>query len=103
MNEPSTWRELLRQLIRDPREKQRIATELGINAATLVRWVHNETDPRPQNLRQLLRASLQYREKMRELVPLEFPEFSPEPKDGFPKYVDTLQDIPAASYPDVLL
>ncbi len=102
MNEPSTWRELLRQLIRDPREKQRIATELGINAATLVRWVHNETDPRPQNLRQLLRASLQYREKMRELVALEFPEFSAEAKDGLPEDVDTLQEIPAGSYASVL-
>ena len=56
MGDPSTWREFLGQLIRDSQEKQRIAAELGINSATLVRWVHNETDPRPQNLRQLLKA-----------------------------------------------
>src|SRR5260221_772356 len=98
MGDPSTWREFLGQLIRDSQEKQRIAAELGINSATLVRWVHNETDPRPQNLRQLLRASLQYREKMRELVALEFPEVSAEAKDGLPEDVDTLQEIPAGSY-----
>src|SRR5258708_35653110 len=96
MNEPSTWRELLRQLIRDPREKQRIATELGINAATLVRWVHNETDPRPQNLRELLRASVRYRAKMRESRALEVPEVSAGARPACPAAPAALQRRPAA-------
>ena len=50
MQELPSWRVLLGQLIHDPQERNRIANELGINPATLVRWAHNETNPRPQNL-----------------------------------------------------
>lgn len=102
MGDPSTWREFLGQLIRDSQEKQRIAAELGINSATLVRWVHNETDPRPQNLRQLLKALPHHRQKMRELVAVEFSEFSTDAKDGLPQDLDTSREIPSASYAVVL-
>ncbi len=102
MQVASTWRELLGQLTRDPKEKQRIATELGVNAATLVRWVHNETDPRPQNLRQLLKAVPQHRQKMRELVAQEFEEFSSDPKGGSPEDTDTSYEIPSGTYSSVI-
>jgi transcriptional regulator with XRE-family HTH domain len=74
LQEPSTWRELLSKVIQDPQERHRIATELGINSATLVRWAHNETNPRQQNLLQLLTAiSHQYQTLFFELVEEEFP------------------------------
>src|SRR5258708_33354320 len=98
MGDPATWREFLGQLIRDSQEKQRIAVELGINSATLVRWVHNETDPRPQNLLQLLKALPHHRHKMRELVAVEFSEFSTEAKHGLSQNFDTHRDIPSTSY-----
>src|SRR5260221_14386458 len=98
MGDPATWREFLGQLIRDSQEKQRIAVELGINSATLVRWVHNETDPRPQNLCQLRKKLRHHRQKMRELVAVEFSAFSTEAKDGLPQDLETSREIPSASY-----
>src|SRR5438876_5893310 len=77
MQELSAWRVLLGQLIHDPQERNRIANELGINPATLVRWAHNETNPRPQNLHQLLKAiPHQYQALFFELVEEEFKDFS---------------------------
>ena len=55
MDRSTSWRELLGKIISDVHERQRIATTLGINPATLTRWAANETNPRPQNLRELLR------------------------------------------------
>lgn len=54
--EPRTWREFLMEHLRDPRERQRIASAVGVSEITLRRWVNNESVPRPQNLRLLLRA-----------------------------------------------
>jgi hypothetical protein len=69
MQELSSWRLLLGQLIHDPQERNRIANELGINPATLVRWVHNETNPRPQNLSQLLKVvASANRQKLQESI-----------------------------------
>src|SRR5260221_5637635 len=102
MGDQSTGREFLGQLIRDSQEKQRIAAELGINSATLVRWGHNETDPRPQNLRQLLKALPHHRQKMRELVAVEVSEVSTAAKDGLPQNLDTCRESPSASYEEVL-
>ena len=46
-----SWRDLLKVIINDTHEKQRIASELGLNPVTLVRWTTQDIDPRPQNLR----------------------------------------------------
>ncbi len=82
MQEPSTWRELLGKVIQDSKERHRIAIKLGINPATLVRWTHNESNPRPQNLNQLLNAIPdQYRALFLELVEEEFKDFSAGRKD----------------------
>jgi hypothetical protein len=53
---PSSWRDLLKAIISNPREHERIATEIGVNPITLNRWASGESQPRPQNARQLLRA-----------------------------------------------
>ena len=76
MGTPQTWREVLGKLIQDPQERQRIATELGINPLTLTRWVSAQSNPRPQNLHQLLNALPQYREVLLELIQKEFPDFA---------------------------
>lgn len=89
-----TWRSLLKTIISDPREKQRLADELGIKPITLSRWTSSESDPRPQNLRHLLSAIPQHREQMLELIKEEtgFEEFT---SVGFD---DSSIDIPAAFY-----
>ncbi len=56
MRRPSSWRELLKSIISDPAERERIANEIGVRSITLTRWITNESTPRPHNLRQLLHA-----------------------------------------------
>ncbi|MBA2682498.1 MAG: hypothetical protein H0U76_29410 [Ktedonobacteraceae bacterium] len=73
-----TWRELLKSLTSDPHEQQRITETLGINAMTLRRWINNETNPRPQNLRLLLNALPHHRRQLVTLLAVEFPTFKRE-------------------------
>ena len=40
------WREVLGQIIEDARERQRIASALGINPITLDRWANHTSKPR---------------------------------------------------------
>ncbi len=40
--QPETWRSLLKSIISDPQERQRLAEELGIKPITLIRWVNGE-------------------------------------------------------------
>jgi transcriptional regulator with XRE-family HTH domain len=92
--QPATWRSLLKSIISDPHERQRLAEELGIKPITLSRWTNDESDPRPQNLRHLLTALPQQREQMLELIREEhgFEEFT---NAGFD---DSAIDIPSAFY-----
>ncbi len=75
MQEPETWRELLKIIISDAQERQRIAEELGVQTITLLRWATGESDPRPQNLHHLLNAVPQYRRQLLELIRAERPDF----------------------------
>jgi transcriptional regulator with XRE-family HTH domain len=87
------WRELLGKIIADHQERIRIATALGINAATLVRWANGETNPRLQNLHALLKfLPAKYRDQMSALILQEFPEFLPVADD-------TEQDVLAGKIP----
>jgi transcriptional regulator with XRE-family HTH domain len=98
---PAAWRVLLGQLIHDPQERNRIATELGINPATLVRWAHNETNPRLQSLHQLLKVvPPHYRQKLQEAIAEEYPEFAGATYDDFPE--NTSVEIPSGTYSSVL-
>jgi transcriptional regulator with XRE-family HTH domain len=101
MQETHTWRTLLGTILQDGQERQRIATELGINPMTLIRWANNDTKPRVQNLQQLLRAiPVPYRHSMIELLTVEFPEFAPLMNGSMDD--DSSQEIPSAFYTGVL-
>ncbi len=101
MQELPSWRVLLGQLIHDPQERNRIANELGINPATLVRWSHNETNPRPYNLSQLLKVvAPPNRQKLQESIAEEFPEFGIEAGEEI--IVDASIEIPSGTYASVL-
>jgi len=76
MQKPPTWRELLGSIIRDPQERQRIASDLGVRTITLMRWANGESNPRLQTLHQLLGVLPHYRETFLELIHEEFPDFS---------------------------
>jgi hypothetical protein len=73
MKKPQTWRELLKKVIDDPREKERIARSLDVSALTLTRWVNQQSTPRPANLSKLFNALRpQHSTLFRELVAAEF-------------------------------
>ena len=67
MTNITAWREFLGKSIVDPHERQRIANELGVSTVTLTRWSNGISNPRPQNLRHLLRALPQHRTTLAEL------------------------------------
>ena len=54
MPNPPSWRVLLKDIIADHAQRDRIANEMGIHSITLARWASGESNPRPHNLRQLL-------------------------------------------------
>ena len=74
--EPKDWRELLEWIASDPVGMQRLVQSLGVRDITIKRWVKKESDPRPQNLRRLLIALPEYRERFVDLIPLEFEDFA---------------------------
>ncbi len=76
MENPQTWRDLLKQLLRDPHQRERIAHALGVTQTTLLRWVNHVSNPRPQNLQNLLIALPEHRELLLPLVTDEFKDFT---------------------------
>ncbi len=68
----STWRELLRAIISTPAERNRLAEAAGVRSITLMRWISEAAQPRPDNMRRLIRAlPPQYRDQFLELLQLE--------------------------------
>jgi len=63
LEQPSSWRDLLKSIISDHAERERIANEMGVRSITLTRWTTSESTPRPQNLRQLLYALPKHRDQ----------------------------------------
>lgn len=51
-----TWQELLKQILEEPQEKQRIAHEIHVTPVTLLRWAQNVSKPRDDNMQLLLKA-----------------------------------------------
>lgn len=80
MSEPQTWRELLREIIKNPHERKRIASALGVNPITLVRWMRSETAPRGPHLQRLLELIPQ----LQPLIAEEFDAFSSLPPEAPP-------------------
>jgi hypothetical protein len=72
----NTWQDLLKVIIRNPQERQRIAHKTHVNPLTLIRWSNNESQPRHENIRLLLNAiPYEYVEQFLHLLTKDFPEF----------------------------
>lgn len=52
----TSWQDLLGYLIKTPAEKQHLAREAGVSPVTLKRWACGKSQPREENIRQLIRA-----------------------------------------------
>jgi hypothetical protein len=74
MEEVKTWRDLLKVVVSDTKERQRIAGVLNINPVTLARWIGEKSNPRLDHLRPLINAMPhQHRQQLAELIAREFP------------------------------
>lgn len=85
MQDYQTWRMLLSDLIKHPRERKRIARAIGVETAELRSWSNNTSSPSVQQLRNLLRALSHRQLLLRTLIAEEFDEFDVELVD-IPSY-----------------
>jgi transcriptional regulator with XRE-family HTH domain len=77
MSDPSSWQDLLKDIISNPVEREQLAKAVGVRSITLYRWVSGESSPRPHNLRQLLSAlPYEQRTRMAALLEQEHLDFS---------------------------
>ncbi len=93
--EPENWRELLGQITSDPTGMQHIIQELGVREITIKRWVSGISEPRHQNLRRLLTALPEYRNRFLDFFEEAFEDFSDLPFD------ESHQEISARFYTHV--
>lgn len=95
------WREFFGRYITDVQERQRIANELNVTPVTLTRWANGISNPRPQNLRHLLRAMPHhYRSHLIELISEEYPDIVLSLSNDQER--DASQEIPGALYVNVM-
>lgn len=100
MQQPAIWRELLRSSIENSQEGQQIASELGVNPMTLMRWVNGKSVPRLENLRRLLSALPQHRDHLIKLIGQKFKSFAAVMRDEhsqFPGYRGPWEESAAVS------
>jgi hypothetical protein len=93
--EPENWRELLAQITSDSATLQRVIQDLGVREITTKRWISGESEPRHQNLRRLLNAFPEYRERFLKFFTETFEDFTDIPLE------ELHQEISPAFYTQV--
>ncbi len=107
MQKTQTWRDLLKELLYDVQERQRVASELDINPITLNRWIQGESKPRSRSLHRLLLALPEHCSSLLALIEEEFEDFAAEtrgdrvqkasltiPTEFYKRVLHTLSAIP---------
>jgi transcriptional regulator with XRE-family HTH domain len=95
----TTWRELLARLIKNPREKERLASAIGMKSITLTRWIAGISSPRARNINNLLHTlPVEQARLFRKLASDEFPELI----DLEIEASQVPEDIPVAFYMQIL-
>ena len=94
----SSWQDILKQMIRTPGERQRLAEALGLSIMTLSRWTNAESIPqRPHIIRLVQVVQPHYRQEL--IAALEqgpYPDIQTWLKDG------PAEQIPSAFYAEIL-
>src|SRR6266851_1108013 len=73
----TSWRDTLAFLTKNTQEKHRIAREANVSVITLRRWVSGESNPREENLRQLLGSiPPEYTAQFRRMLEIEYPSLA---------------------------
>jgi hypothetical protein len=93
-----TWRDVLKEVISDSHERQRIADALQISPITLTRWANDLAKPRQQNFDRLLAAIPEQRALLRQLFEQEPESFSTTAT----LFEDNLAEIPSSFYATAL-
>jgi hypothetical protein len=98
---------MLGSITSDPAQRERITRQTGVRSVTLHRWVTGESQPREQNLRQLLHAvPINLQEEFLQLLKEEHLDFSPLALQKTPREIPSsfFAEIHAtrAQIPDVL-
>lgn len=100
-NAYATWRDLLKQILNSPVERQRIAREISVSPVTLGRWLLGVTEPRAHNLRLLLRAvPPRYQEPLQKLLSQEYGDIFGQ--EDSPLTQVMIHEIPSVFYDRVL-
>lgn len=88
-SEPKHWPDLLREIIVDPAEKQRIADELNISPITLERWANKKYAPSNLNKLSRLVAAIPpvYQQQFRELIIAQYSEFASIDQEAIAKRI----------------
>ncbi|GCE09615.1 GAF domain-containing protein [Dictyobacter aurantiacus] len=97
-HESPGWRIFLEAAIADPTERQRIARILGVNQISLIRWASGTSNPRLKHLYALLEALPDHREKLIEMIAVEFPQF----RADVAVIEEMPQEIPSSFYAKIL-
>lgn len=98
MEEPTTWRELLGQIISDLAERQRLARALHIHPITLQRWTTGQSRPHRESLLPLLDALPRHRQQLIQLLAADYPSLAVDVVQGR----DVERQIPSAFYTRVV-
>lgn len=97
--ETSAWQDMLKQLIVDVRERQRLAEAVRVRPITLQRWASGISKPRPENIRTLLSVlPPETYAVFRSLLFADFPQMLEE--ESFQE--DVLPELPAEFYAQAL-
>lgn len=95
----NNWREMLGFLTKNPQEKQRLAREADVSIITLRRWVIGESNPREDNLRQLVLAvPPEFVAQFRRLLEMEYSSIAHEELERG----RIIPEIPADLYAQVM-
>jgi len=82
MSVPTSWRELLKSIISDSTERNRIAAEMRIHPITLTRWSRGTSKPLARHIQQMVRAiPKQYQTAFIDLLKQEHIEYHPQDID----------------------
>jgi transcriptional regulator with XRE-family HTH domain len=91
MFEPTSWRDLLKDIISDPAVREQLAHATGVHPVTLTRWSSGEVKPRVRAINQLLHALP--KEQSNRLAKLLEKEHIVFPEHMHPSRVDTSGEV----------
>jgi hypothetical protein len=90
VNSDASWQAVLRKIIQQPGERQRLVAALDINPMTLDRWLKHAFQPNRSNLAALVRnVPAEYRQELSEAIRAIHPDFDGWAVEVPPEHIST--------------